>query len=156
MAFACKSLKNAEKVLAIETTSVSTGKVAEESMTIMRSVPITTEAQFCIREEVLKKANLRIDWDKQGKHIVGHRNYIPNRSILECSDPQRLVNEFAGKSYEFNKFLPGMPGYKEIINFEEFIGYVVEKETLKKTATTWGKIHYAKDGVHIVPTMPRR
>jgi hypothetical protein len=25
----------------------------------------------------------------------------------------------------------------------------------EEIATTWGKIHYAKDGVHIVPTKPR-
>lgn len=28
----------------------------------------------------------------------------------------------------------------------------MEYETGKKTATSWGKIHYAKGGVHIVPT----
>jgi hypothetical protein len=27
--------------------------------------------------------------------------------------------------------------------------------TKEKTWTTWGKIHYAKDGIHIVPTKPR-
>ena len=50
---------------------------------------------------------------------------------------------------------PGTHGYQEIINFNEFIGYSVERETGKKTATSWGKIHYAKDGIHIVPTEPR-
>jgi hypothetical protein len=34
------------------------------------------------------------------------------------------------------------------------IGYAVDEATGESTATTWGKIHYAKDGVHIVPTEP--
>lgn len=46
-------------------------------------------------------------------------------------------------------------GYKELVNFNEFIGYAIDRETGKKIATTWGKIHYAQDGIHIVPTRPR-
>lgn len=49
-----------------------------------------------------------------------------------------------------------MPGYKEVVNFEEFIGYVVDEHTKEKIATTWGKIHYSKDGVHIVPTLRKK
>ena len=50
---------------------------------------------------------------------------------------------------------PGAPGYKEIINFTESIGYSVDPITGKKIPTNWGKIHYAKDGIHIAPTKPR-
>lgn len=50
---------------------------------------------------------------------------------------------------------PGVPGYQEIINFNEFVGYYVTRETGEKTATTWGKIHYSKKGTDIVPTKPR-
>lgn len=35
--------------------------------------------------------------------------------------------------------------------FVELIGYDVHPGTGKMTPTTWGKIHYSKDGVHIVP-----
>jgi filamentous hemagglutinin len=50
---------------------------------------------------------------------------------------------------------PGEPGYKEIVNFGEEIGYNINMETGVKTPTTWGTIHYSNDGVHIVPTYPR-
>jgi hypothetical protein len=33
---------------------------------------------------------------KQGKHIVGHNNFITGRSIFSHSDPQGLLDKFAG------------------------------------------------------------
>lgn len=50
--------------------------------------------------------------------------------------------------------MPGKPGFKEVVNCGEFIGYKVDKETGKKIATSWGKIHYSKKGTHIVPRKP--
>ena len=49
-----------------------------------------------------------------------------------------------------------MPSYQEVVDCGEFIGYVVNPDTGEKVATTWAKIHYAKDGAHIVPTLPRK
>lgn len=49
----------------------------------------------------------------------------------------------------------GEAGYQEIVDFQEFIGYSVCETTGTGIPTTWGKIHYAKDGAHIVPTGPR-
>ncbi len=109
------------------------------------------------RKRILKSSNLKIQMDKQGKHIVGHKNYVAmdNKSIFEHSDPQRLVNDFAGTGRKATNIAPGMPGYIELVNFNEFIGYSIDKTTGQKIGTTWGKIHYAKDGVHVVPTAPR-
>lgn len=45
-------------------------------------------------------------------------------------------------------------GYQELVDFREYIGYNVDYNGVE-TLTTWGKIHYAKDGAHIVPTIPR-
>lgn len=64
------------------------------------------------------------------------------------------MNKFAGTGIKRTSATPGMPGYQELVNFKEFIGYNVKKETGERTATTWGKIHYAKDGVHVVPALP--
>lgn len=110
-----------------------------------------------LREAVCKNANLKIQADKQGKHIAGHKNYEEprKRSILEHPDPQTLANKYAGTGVKVAGETPGTPGYGEIVNFEEFIGYTMDRETGIKTPTTYGKIHYAKDGVHIVPTHPR-
>jgi hypothetical protein len=78
-----------------------------------------------------------------------------NPSIFKHKDPEKLVREYAGTGIKYSGGAPGMPGYVEIINFGEFIGYAIERTTGEKVATTWGKIHYAKDGVHIIPTKPR-
>lgn len=113
-------------------------------------------AERHVQKEAIRK-ELKIDVDKQNKHIVGKHNFEPKRrrSELEHPDPQGLVNKFAGKGKPEGKTLAGSPGHKEIVNFGEFIGYTVDENTGEKIATTWGKIHYAKSGVHIVPTNPR-
>lgn len=69
-------------------------------------------------------------------------------------EPQKLFMEFAGTGIKDSPEFFGMAGYKEIVNFKQFIGYSVTK-TGEKTATSLGKIHYAKDGVHIVPYVKR-
>ncbi len=98
---------------------------------------------------------------KQGKHLLGHRHYLEKLkkqeypSILTHPNPQKLVNQFAGTGFTEGTSAPGVAGYKEVIDFGEIIGYAVDLTTKKKTLTTWGKIHYAKDGVHIVPTAPK-
>ena len=113
--------------------------------------------RYAKREAVLKRANLKIQWDKQGKHIENHRNYkiLENKSILKHSDPQKLIDNFAGTGTKIGKTTFGEPGFKELINFNEDIGYYVYRETGEKFSTTWGIIHYAKDGTHIVPAKPR-
>jgi hypothetical protein len=100
-------------------------------------------------EQILKKTNLTIQWDRQGKHIKGHKNFDRNtpRSILTHKEPQRLVNEFAGTGRK--------KGSKEVVNFKDEIGYIIDQDTGNITFTTCGKIHYAKDGTHIVPTKPK-
>jgi tetratricopeptide (TPR) repeat protein len=108
--------------------------------------------------ERIKGGEITIDKAKQGKHIVGHPNYenlIKNPekspSIFEHPDPNRLLREFGGTGIKKVGDFPGTAGYVEIVDFGEFIGYAVEKETRIRTATTLGKVHYAKDGAHIVP-----
>jgi tetratricopeptide (TPR) repeat protein len=143
-----QNLRRANNMLTLEAM-----KISKENQRILRLESIK---RANIRSEILKKANLRIEWDKQGKHIVGHQNFDSTlfKSIFEHPNPEKLVQKYAGKGIKWNNAIPGTAGYQEIINFEEFIGYAV-KETGEKTATTWGKIHYAKNGVHIVPYQPR-
>lgn len=51
--------------------------------------------------------------------------------------------------------IPGMPDYREKVNFGEFIGYhVLENSPEVKMPTTNGVIHYSKKGAHIVPSDP--
>lgn len=114
--------------------------------------------RLAVREEVLKNAKLVILSDSQGKHILGHRNYEPsrNRSIFTHSDPETFLKKYAGTGTSVTpKCQPGSHNYKEIINFEEIIGYDVRPRTGEKIPTTWGKIHYGKKGAHIVPYSPK-
>lgn len=114
--------------------------------------------------EKIRKGDLKITEAKQGKHIVGHRNYEElvmrgkNPSIFEHTDPQKLLTEYGGtgvKGWRCFETVIGFDGYVEIVDFKQFIGYSVEELTGIKTATTMGKIHYAKDGAHIVPFVKR-
>lgn len=80
---------------------------------------------------------------------------MEGRSILTHPDPQRLVNAKAGSGIKRSGDYPGQPGYKELVNFGEPIGDVYSKEGgLLYKQSTWGTIHYAKDGTHIVPAKP--
>jgi len=110
--------------------------------------------QWAHREMVLKNGTLKINWGKQGKHIIGDKNYITNsnKSIWGCSveKTQSLIDTYAGTGRRARNSLveiPGKAGYQEVVNFD--------KETGKSLATTWGKIHYAKNGIHIVPYLPK-
>jgi Bacterial toxin 50 len=43
---------------------------------------------------------------------------------------------------------------REIVDFKEKIGFFVNPVSLERADTSWGVIHYAKDGCHIVPAKP--
>ncbi|WP_253197617.1 phage minor capsid protein [Clostridium algidicarnis] len=91
---------------------------------------------------------------KQGKHILGHNNYIEGRSYLTISleEAQELVNKYAGSgSIKFNR--KGEWDKKEFIKVEKNIGINVNNDTGEQTPTNKLKIHYSKKGTHIVPTL---
>lgn len=119
-----------------------------------------SKVRAATRKKILKSADLTIHPGKQGKHIEGQANYSKSLadgkklSILVHSNPQKLIHKYAGTGFR-ECGMAGEASYKEIVNFHEFIGYAVSLETGEKISTTWGKIHYAKSGVHIVPTIPR-
>jgi hypothetical protein len=145
-----RRLREANNLLTLEAMAIS-----ERNRKVIK---YAAEQKAEVRQALLQCDNLKVQWDKQGKHIVGHRNYIPakNKSIFTHSDPQTLFNNFAGTGIKNANVKPGTSGYKEMVDFKEVIGYCVERSTGKRTVTTWGKIHYAKDGFHIVPIKSRR
>jgi tetratricopeptide (TPR) repeat protein len=110
------------------------------------------------RECFFKKA--KIHSDKQGKHVVGHKNYNPKvgekhqPSIFKHDDSERLLQEYSGKGVPLTSFKHGQ-GYKEVVDFKEYIGDFFDRETKQFRATTRGTIHYDKNGgAHIVPAPP--
>lgn len=93
-----------------------------------------------------------IEPGKQGKHILGHNNYISGRSYLTISadEAQALVDQYAGTGKpEITKGLQWKN--KETIRTKHIIGMDVDQVTGMGVETTDFKIHYSKKGVHIVP-----
>ena len=97
-----------------------------------------------------KEVNVNIHVGRQGKHIIGHNNYLKGRSIFNgtMEEAQKLVDEFAGKGQLLSN------GISERVNFGKIIGNFIDNETKLKIPTTWGIIKYSKEGVHIVPSNP--
>lgn len=92
----------------------------------------------------------KINKGAQGKHIVGHSNYQPGKSIFEgtIQYAQKLINKFSGTGETINS-------NKERVNFKKTIGKYVDPTTGKSYSTTNGIIHYSKKkGTHIVPSHP--
>lgn len=88
---------------------------------------------------------------KQGKHIVGHNNYTPGRSVL-TADPQVLAQR-AGTGTPVGSTPRGQAGFKERVNFGETMGDFVNDGVA--TPTSNGIITYATDGsIHIIPAAP--
>ncbi len=83
---------------------------------------------------------------KQGKHIPGHPNYQPGKSIF-TGDAQKLLDKCAGKGEWIGQ-------NKERVDFGEIIGKYVDPVTGEAVETTKGIIHYSKNGAHIVPARP--
>jgi hypothetical protein len=122
--------------------------------TIRRLIPVLKKGREAVTKWILKSPP-KINPDKQGKHIPGHKNFQPGKSIFTHPNPQALVNKFAGKGQPVSNNVPkGQPGYKERVDFREVIGKYIDPTTGQSVSTTKGIIHYSKDGVHIVPARP--
>jgi len=103
------------------------------------------------KNAVAPKNAPKVNMGKQGKHIPGHNNYTPGRSVLKAN-PNQLAKK-AGTGQRVGKVPRGQPGFKERVDFGEVIGDFVENGS--GTPTTKGIITYAKDGsIHIIPARP--
>lgn len=143
---AYKKLKTANRICNLEAMALSE---SNKEIIAASAVKHAEERSLFFRE-------VKIEFDKQNKHVPGKHNYIPGRSIFEHKEPQTLLEKFAGKGTSIKNRELGKPDYREKINFEEFIGYHINRETKIKTATTWGEIRYSKSGAHIVPVLPEQ
>lgn len=90
---------------------------------------------------------------KQGKHILGHNNYIEGRSYMSITteELQQIVNEYAGTGYILrdNK---GEWSNKELIEVDKILGATFDIEG-NAVETNKAIIHYSKKGTHVVPTL---
>lgn len=93
-----------------------------------------------------------IESGKQGKHLKGHNNYIPNRSYLTVpeAEVQELVNRYAGTGRIIRSGNDKWSN-KEVVMADKVIGVCVDPMSGKEEETRRFTIHYAKKGSHIVP-----
>lgn len=85
----------------------------------------------------------------QGKHILGHRNYIEGKSTLNQNiNPQELLNGIhSGKYPVISKGARGNP----VVDF----GHPIGSDGKSGLSTNFGTVHSGKNGVHIVPANPK-
>lgn len=89
----------------------------------------------------------KIRFDKQGKHVPGHKNFQAGKSEWTHLDPQALLDQFGGTGTR--------TAQRELVDFKILVGFFVDPITSAKTETTRGVIHYDNaGGAHIVPTKP--
>ncbi|MFR0557003.1 transposase [Pseudoscardovia radai] len=94
---------------------------------------------------------VKIHAGQQGKHIPGHKNYIPGRSILNggLSRARELLDQYAGTG---ELITPN----KERVDFHQVIGKFKSPKLSDGSGldTTIGIINYGSSGAHIVPATP--
>ena len=88
---------------------------------------------------------------QQGKHIIGHNNYIPGRSIL-TENPQNLLNQYHSNN---TTFLRQPNAEKIIVDFHKPIGIYVDDVNKISRITSRGIIVRSNKGAHIIPSSPQ-
>lgn len=108
-----------------------------------------------LQKGITESYNLTLREGQQGKHILGHNNYLEGRSyIVDASmkDIQECIKKHAGNG-TINRYRNGEWDNTESIVDNSIVGYVL---SIDKTwiATNKFKIHYSKEkGTHMVPTL---
>ena len=138
-----KKLRTANRLCNLETMAISN---ANKEAVVASSLKHASE-----REAFFK--NVKYNYDAHNKHILGHNDYNGTRSIWNHKDPEGLVRRFGGTGY-IKRGYPGSPGYKETVDFQEYIGIWKNADGTIELPTTRGVIHYGKKGAHIVPSNP--
>jgi hypothetical protein len=121
------------------------GKVAEAADHVRDAEKVADRAAHVLERPPIHTG-------KQGKHVPSHNNFKPGRSTLHA-DPETLAAK-AGTGEPIGKLPVGQPGSKERVQFDSVIGDYVDEAGVA-TPTRVGIIHYAKDGIHIVPGQPK-
>lgn len=108
-----------------------------------------------LQKGITESYNLTLREGQQGKHILGHNNYLEGRSyIVDASmkDIQECIKKHAGNG-TINRYRNGDWDNTESIVDNSIVGYVL---SIDKTwiATNKFKIHYSKEkGTHMVSTL---
>ena len=94
------------------------------------------------------KATLNVG--KQGKHVVGHPNYIEGKGEVDMQTASNILNDFQGTGIIRNN------GQREVIDTHgKYTGIFVDEDTGQRSITSRFTIHYDSKGTaHIVPANP--
>lgn len=120
-----------------------------------------TNAQKALNEAIEDgKVITKLNKDKQSDHRQGSAAYQkrikagqnPSYVTLSNMELQKLVNTYSGKG---KVYIDKAGKITEIFEHTSPIGFCVDKFTGEAVATNNGKIHYSKDGTHIVPTLTK-
>ena len=91
---------------------------------------------------------------KQGKHVVGHNNYIEGRSEVDMQTAGNILNDFqdTGTKFENNGKIT-----KEVVDTHgKYVGIFVDEDTGQRSITSRFTIHYDSKGkAHVVPANPK-
>jgi hypothetical protein len=126
----------------------------QRSAHVERLLPSLSNSYTHAAPAVIQRNGYKIHEGKQGKHVKGHKNFMPGKSELTHPDPQSLIDNYAGKGTAVGATAVGKAGSKERVDFGQVIGIYVDPVTNGRLPTTIGIIHYAANDVHIVPARP--
>ena len=98
---------------------------------------------------------IQVEADKQGKHFIGHNNYIEGRSYFAqgttVEQIQKAVKKYAGTGLVEVGKKNKKPSNKEVVYIPDLTGFCIDRLDGKIYKTHTFKIHYAQNGVHVVP-----
>lgn len=106
-----------------------------------------------IKSEIEKRGySIKLNPEKQGRHIKEASEYIQGRSYLTITvqEAQDIVNKKCGTGIPVVS-RTGEWQSKEKIVCDSMIGVDIDKNTKYETSTNLGTIHYGKTGSHLVP-----
>ena len=140
------------------------GKNAPESLEEFQKIKYTNSEEWEslktalkdkeLQDEIRESYNLNIHEGSQGKHILGHNNYIEGRSYLTISieEVQELINKYAGTGKMLRTVNGNWRNQEIIKSSDKIVGVDINNLTGECYETSFFKIHYSKNkGVHIVP-----
>ena len=95
-----------------------------------------------------------INVGKQGKHVVGHPNYIAGRSeVTDMQTASNILNDYQGTERKIER---DGKIVKEIVDTQgKYTGIFVDENTGQRSITSRFTIHYDSKGTaHIIPANP--
>lgn len=95
--------------------------------------------------ETINNISNNIHMGQQGKHIIGHNNFLPNRSVL-TSNPQELLRSYHSGNISSSQVINSA---KIRVDFGTEIGNFFDRGTKTFIPTTNGIIHNSKLGAHM-------